>query len=188
MKAKQKRLDGVAENFGTDQRIRAALSAIKADDNETLAMLGKTAPKFDYKLTDPNFTAAIVTAEIVGVRLDRSFLWATGERWKLRGRAMSSLHAEKIPEDLMTQVGALTADLICLVRGVDIAAERLGLTVDQMMAFSCTIDTEDWKGLAAHIEEFEGETREHLETAANTWADQILELWRAAGGKVPQVE
>ena len=82
LKTRQKRLDNVAVNMDINQRIRAALAAVKAEDQETLKLLHETAPQRTYTQTDANFCNTMDAVENVGLRVDRAFGRALAERWK----------------------------------------------------------------------------------------------------------
>ena len=191
LKTRQKRLDNVAVNMDINQRIRAALAAVKAEDQETLKLLHETAPQRTYTQTDANFCNTMDAVENVGLRVDRAFGRALAERWKATflccvGTGDDLDNAD--PERLQG-IALAWSELMAIIVGCDIAAERLGLATGDFLAFSVWHADGEWQNVGNYMAEVvEGPVQKWIDENGQRYADALLEIWRSQRGRVPAVQ
>ena len=192
MKTKARRLNGVAENLDLDQRIKAALAAVKAEDMATLKNLYKTSPRKVYEQADAEFANTMDAAQMVGLRTDRAFGWAVAERWKATFLAHLGTgdNLENADPERMVAVATAWANLMIIVTGCDLAAERLGLEIADLMAFSAWFAEDEWQKVRGYKSEVveEGPVEAWIQQGAKDYADALLEIWLAEHGRAPVVQ
>jgi hypothetical protein len=191
LKSKEKRLNGVAEQLNLDQRIRAALAAVRAEDMATLKNLYVTAPQRTYTQTDANFCDTMDAAENVSLRVDRAFGRALAERWKATflccvGTGDDLDNAD--PERLQG-IALAWCELMAIVVGCGMAAERLGLATGDFLAFSAWHAEGEWQNVENYMAEVvEGPVQKWIDENGQRYADALLEIWRSQRGRVPAVQ
>ena len=186
-KSQDRRLDKVAKNLSTPQRVRAVLDATAHDDQAVISHLFKTAPVFRYDMTDQKLCNAINAAEVFALRVDRAFFHTYMRRW----RAIAYLDAPQrqddeaeAPEEPESPLAVL-ADAMAFVRAIGIVATRVQLDLEELLAFSAAVDTEEWQDVTNLTAEGSDSLREAIEAVATPIADELEKWWRDFGGYAP---
>ena len=185
-KVQAKRLDKMAENLTTDQRVIAYLKAVKGGDESVLEHLTKTTPLRSYTCKDMGVSNSIRAAMAIGMGLDIDWYHAMSEKWRGRYHFMQRwLEDEKADRDKIyfQEVMGAQARLLALVRAAEIVSERMGLEIATMFAFSTAIELKEWSNCLEQIKEASPDLRENNEKIATGLADQLLELWNQVGGR-----
>jgi len=186
VKTKAKRLNGVAENLDLDQRIRAALAAVKAEDMATLKNLYETAPRKTYTQADAEFANTMDAAQMVGLQVDRAFGFSLSERWRANFTAYIGIgdDLDKADPERLQEVALAWADLMAIVVGCDQLAERLGLNIDQLLAFSSWYVNDEWQKVKKFMAEVvKGPIETFIDERAKGYADALLKIWHAEHGR-----
>ena len=184
-RAKGKRIAAVAGELNTAERIKAALAAVRADDRDGLKFLHQTAPRKTYTQCDAQLTDTLDAAESVGLRVDRGFYEALARRWRgtffVLGRRDRELDLDD--DEHFAEACAAIADMMAMVRGAEITADRLGFDLEELLAFSAAAGSADWKSIAERVADADAEMKAGLEALAEVFAEAMLTIWREAGGK-----
>ena len=120
-------------------RIKAILDAIRADDSGLRDRLIETTPRLSYTARDARVVDTIGASEILSLRFDRVFFHLLACRLACQ---FPDILKEKPPKDILTAIGNMDTELLALTRGAEIFAERIGLDLDQVLAFSMVLDGE----------------------------------------------
>jgi hypothetical protein len=183
MKNRERRLDEVAEKLTRPERIRAVLTAMSEDSQTTIAQLYETAPVFSYDATDLSFSKTITAVEIFSLRVDRTFFYHEARRWKAFAHMDHEWRdpEEPEPEGWKEDPLHILLDEMVLVRSCEVFAERVGLKVAQLLAFSTACDSKEWRHACEMITEC-GEP-EPLGLLANRIVEHFEAFWTNYGGQ-----
>ena len=177
MKSQEKRVTKLYEGMPNTARIRAVLDAIRAKDSGLRGKLLEATPKFSYRAHDLEVIDSIGAAENLGLRFDRGF-------YKLLAYSLAfeSLDATTKQDTKAFEEAAdsIESEMCALVAGAEIFAERIGLDLNQALAFSTVLD-----------EDFFGVEQRPLDTLseddkgrANECADVFQEIWAKWGNSI----
>ena len=133
-------------------------------------------PKFSYRAHDLEVVDSISAAEILGLRFDRAF-------YKLMAfnLAFECLGADAKYDTTAFEgaVAATESEICALLAGTEIFAERIGLDLSQVLAFSTVLDA-DFYGLGWPL----GTLSENDMRQANEVADVFQEVWAKWGNSI----
>lgn len=156
MKPLEKRVSKLCEGMTNASRVRAVLDAIRADDSGLRDRLLETTPRRSYTAIDAKVSDTIEAAQTVSLRFDRTFFHLLASSFACW---LPYILKDKTPKDVKTARDNMTIELLALTRGAEIFAERIRLTLDQVLAFSMVLD---------------GKYIEHLELPATSPSDDDL--------------
>jgi len=180
---RDRRLNEAEKKLTRPERIKAVLEAMREDDHSTIAKLYETAPVFDYTATDLGFSKTITAVEIFSLRVDRTFFYHETRRQKaiahmdLEWRDPDEPEPEGWKEDPLH----VLLDEMILVHSCQVFADRIGLTLGELLAFSTAIDTAEWNHASAMVREC-GEP-EPLGILADRTVDVFGDFWDNYGGQ-----
>ena len=176
MKPLEKRVTKLCEGMPNTTRIRAVLDAIRADDVGLRRKLLEATPKFSYRAHDLRVVDSIGAAENLGLRFDRVFYKLLAHflalRWPEATEELGSKKIESAVENVETELCALT-------NGAEIFAERIGLDLSQVLAFSTALDNE-LEGLGWSLDPMSEDDMGR----ANVVADVFQEVWAKWGNSI----
>tara|TARA_B100000315_G_C14504431_1_gene553890 strand:- start:7 stop:540 length:534 start_codon:yes stop_codon:yes gene_type:complete len=127
----KKRLDKLSADLLPKERSIAILDAVRKDDIKTAIALQETTPTMSYSGPDGAVSHTIDAVENMSLRFDRAFY----------ASALILQTAEEIggkqAEELITRI---EKDMYAKISGLDLFAERVGLSVDRLLAFSTALN------------------------------------------------
>ena len=176
MKSQEKRIKKLCEGMSKTARIRAVLDAIRVDDVNLRDGLLEATPRLSYTARDIQVTDSIGASEILSLRFDRTFYHLLACSMACLIPSVTNNHD---PKEILVGIKNTDNQLCALTSGAEIFAERIGLNLSQVLAFSIALDFEF------------NEIRQPLDTLseddmerANEVADAFLELWSKQGNAI----
>ena len=178
MKSQEKRVAKLCEGMPNTARIRAVLDAIRADDSGLRDRLLKTTPWLSYKAHDLRVIDSIEAAHILSLRFDRTFFHLLAVRFACQ---LPHILAEKPPKDILAGIENMDTELLALASGAKIFAERIGLDLNQALAFSTVLDMEE---VFAEISQSRDTLSDDDLEKANEVADTFQKAWSMQGNAI----
>ena len=117
--------------------------------------------------------------------MDRGFYEALARRWRgtFYGLGRRDRELDLDDDEYFAEACAAIADMMAMVRGAEITADRLGFDLEELLAFSAAVDSKDWQSIAERVADADDEMKAGLEALAEVFAEAMLTIWREAGGK-----
>ena len=176
MKSQEKRIKKLCEGMSKTARIRAVLDAIRVDDVSLRDGLLEATPRLSYTVLDIQVTDSIGAAHILSLRFDRTF-------YHLLACSMAcqipSVTTNRDPKEILVGIENMDNQLCALTSGVEIFAERIGLDLSQVLAFSMALDFE-FDEIKQPLDTLSEDDLER----ANGVADAFQELWGKHGNAI----
>ena len=176
MKSQEKRVTKLCEGVSNAARIRAVLDAIRADDTGLRRKLLKSTPRLSYRVHDLQVIDSIEAAEILSLRFDGTFYKIMAYFLSLQCPQNFTKHD---PKKLKAATENMENEMCALINGAEIFAERIGLELGQVLAFSIALDDE-MVGLEWPLDILSEEDR----WKANEFADVFQEVWAKWGNSI----
>jgi hypothetical protein len=133
VKSQDKRMDKISKELPARERILVILTAIKNDDFSTVESLLSSTPKKNYTKIDASVTSSVQAVENLSLRFDRTY-------YKLSA-TMLAIGLSGYDEDETKQgEDELSREICALFIGTKLFADKVGLSVDQLLAFSTAIE------------------------------------------------
>ena len=127
----KKRLDKILVNLSAKERSIAILDAVRRDDMATAISLEEATPRKSYRGPDGAVRQTINVVENLSLRFDRAFY----------SSVLVLQVAEQISGKQATDLAVrLEKEIYAKVSGLEIFAERVGLSIDRLLAFSTALE------------------------------------------------
>jgi hypothetical protein len=169
VKNQDKRIDKLAANLPAKERALAILDAVRNEDKSTATSLQFSTPMKTYSQPDLEVTNVIDVVENMSLRFDRAFY-----------HLLSGLFAAQVNDDSEKDRTLAMAEklmgIFALVAGLDMFAEKVGLSTERLLSFSTVMDSEFLEYILLKPEKMHDETltsaKEHCAMMEGFWNQQ----------------
>lgn len=177
MKTNERRITKLCENMSAKDSTRAILDAVRADDCGLRDKLLEAVPRVKCTSRDPRVTFTVAASESLSLRFDRTFFHLLATRFACQ---LPHILKEEPPKDILTAIDNMDTELLALTTGAEIFAERIGLNLEQVLAFSTVLDAEHHKD----IKQPRDTLSEHDLEKAKEVADAFQKAWSLEGNVI----
>ena len=127
----KKRLDRISANLSAKERSIAILDAVRRDDMATAISLEEATPRKSYRGPDGAVRQTVDVVENLSLRFDRAFY----------SSVLVLQVADRVVDVKANEVVAtIERELFAQVSGLEIFAERVGLSLERLLAFSTALE------------------------------------------------
>ena len=129
----KKRLDRISANLSAEERSIAILDAVRRDDMATAISLEEATPRKSYRGPDGAVRQTINVVENLSLRFDRAF-YSSVLVLQVADRVVDVKANEVVTK--------IERELFAQVSGLEIFAERVGLSLERLLAFSTALEND----------------------------------------------
>ena len=133
MKNLDKRIDKISKELPAKERTLVILDAIKNDDLSTTKSLLSSTPKKTYSERDASVMDSIRAVENLSLRFDRAY-------YRLSAMMLAVGLSGHDEDETKQGESEISREICGLLNGTKLFSEKVGLTVDQLLAFSSAIE------------------------------------------------
>jgi len=166
VKNQDKRIDKLSANLPAKERALAILDAIRNEDKSTATSLQFSTPMKTYSQPDLEVTNVIDVVENMSLRFDRAF-------YHLLSAAFAIQAGEGSEKDSTLAMAEKLKGIFALVTGLDMFAEKVGISTERLLSFSTVMDSEFLEYYLLKPEELQDETlalaKEHCAGMEGLW-------------------
>lgn len=174
VKNQDKRIDKLAANLPAKERALAILDAIRSEDFSTALSLQASTPRISYTAPDAAVVNVVDVVEIMSLRFDRAF-------YHLLAGTFAILDTDGSDKDKTEDMAEKLKSMFALVAGLDMFADRVGLSRDRLLSFSTVLDSTFFEYFLLTPEEM---TDKILELAKENCA-MMEQFWSKYAGHSP---
>jgi sugar-specific transcriptional regulator TrmB len=165
----KKRLDKLSANLSAKERSIAILDAVRRDDMATAISLAEATPRKSYRSPDGAVRQTIDVVENLSLRFDRAFY----------SSVLVLQVADRVVDVKANEVVAtIERELLAQVSGLEIFAERVGLSLERLLAFSTALENDLVKCYQRDLNTLSEEELELAQSACSA----IEYLWDSLAG------
>jgi len=153
VKSQDKRIDKLSANLPPKERALAILDAIRNEDFNTALSLQASTPRKSYSAPDYAVVHLVDAVEILSLKFDIAF-------YQLLAGLFAALANDGNDEDSVQEMAMKIRNIFALVTGLDMFAERVGISGERLLSFSSVLDSEFFECLLLKPESMMDETLE----------------------------
>ncbi len=135
VKNQDKRIDKLAANLPAKERALAILDAVRNEDKSTETSLQFSTPMKSYSQPDLEVTNVIDVVENLSLRFDRAF-------YHLLAGVFAVQVGDGSEKDRTLAMAEKLKGMFALVAGLDMFAEKVGISTERLLSFSTVMDSE----------------------------------------------
>ena len=174
LKNQDKRIDKLSANLPPKERALAILDAIRNEDCNTAQSLQASTPQKRYSAPDYAVVDVVDAVEILSLKFDRAFYHLLAGVFALQANDGND-------KDRVQEMAMKIKNIFALVAGLDMFAERLGISGERLLSFSSVLDSEFFECLLLKPEEMMDETL----GLAKEYCAMMEKFWGQQSGHLP---
>jgi hypothetical protein len=174
VKNQDKRIDKLSANLPPKERALVILDAIRNEDCSTALSLQASTPRKSYSAPDYAVVHVVDAVEILSLKFDNAF-------YQLLAGLFAALANDDNEKDRVQEMAMKIKNIFALVAGLDMFAERLGISRERLLSFSTVLDSEFFECLLLKPEQMQVETL----ASANEICAMMEKFWEQQSGHSP---
>jgi hypothetical protein len=174
IKSQDKRIDKLSANLPAKERALAILDTIRNEDCSTAQSLQASTPRRSYSAPDYAVVNVVDAVGILSLKFDIAF-------YQLLAGLFAALANDGNDKDRVQEMAMKIKNIFALVAGLDMFAERLGISGERLLSFSSVFDNEFFECLLLKHEEMQDETL----GLAKEYCAMMEKFWKQQSGHSP---